>query len=330
MHEDRSLPLVSLCIITYNQEKYVFDAIQSAFNQTYSPLEIIIADDCSTDATRDIIKPMVDAYRHKENLHRIFFQENRLNLGVAKNYEQVFSLAHGELVITGAGDDISLPNRVETIVKGWDEGGRLATVISHAAILIDEKGEKKGVQEAPSAEKPIGALMGYSKRVVSDFSPIISRNVFEDDVFAHRAIIIGNILKINQALVLYRVGTGLSTSGGYHARRKRVSTFCIRSNGQTWVDLKSKRDKLDGKRYKELEKLFHDYELMYRCEYRAHDSSNLCRKIKWGNLYNKSNGGWTFRKIFFLLSPDWLLLVLGWLVKKSKFSRRGGVSKEEV
>lgn len=317
MHKDRKRPLVSLCIITYNQERYVFDAIQSAFNQTYSPLEIIIADDCSTDATRDIIKRMVDAYRHKENLHRIFFQENRSNLGVAKNYEQVFSMAHGELVITGAGDDISLPSRVETIVKFWDEGGRLATIISHAAILIDENGRKIGIQAPPSAEKPLGALMGYSKRVVSEFCPIIERDVFEDDVFAHRAIILGNILKINQALVLYRVGSGLSTSGGYHARRIRVSAFCIRSNAQTWVDLKSKRDNLEGARYSELKKLFHDYELIYRCEHRAHGSRGLCQRIKWFNLYNKFSGGWTFRKAVVLLSPDWMLSIWG-RIKKAR------------
>jgi glycosyltransferase involved in cell wall biosynthesis len=40
-------PLVSFVLLTYNQEKYVADALRAALNQTYSPLEIIISDDCS-------------------------------------------------------------------------------------------------------------------------------------------------------------------------------------------------------------------------------------------------------------------------------------------
>lgn len=54
------LPLVSVCLIAYNQEKYVEKAIDSIFAQTYSPLEIILSDDCSTDNTLIIIKALLN------------------------------------------------------------------------------------------------------------------------------------------------------------------------------------------------------------------------------------------------------------------------------
>ena len=46
--------LVSYCLFAFNQEKYINEAIKGALNQTYSPLEIIISDDCSTDLTFQI------------------------------------------------------------------------------------------------------------------------------------------------------------------------------------------------------------------------------------------------------------------------------------
>lgn len=55
--------LVSVIICAYNQQEFVGEAIQSALNQTYSPLEIIISDDLSTDSTFEIIQNAVSKYK---------------------------------------------------------------------------------------------------------------------------------------------------------------------------------------------------------------------------------------------------------------------------
>ena len=47
-----NLPLVSIFIMVYNQEKYVEKAIESALNQTYKNIEIIISNNGSTDKTK--------------------------------------------------------------------------------------------------------------------------------------------------------------------------------------------------------------------------------------------------------------------------------------
>jgi glycosyltransferase involved in cell wall biosynthesis len=44
-------PLISFLLLSYNQEEYINDAVDGAFSQTYSTLEIIISDDCSNDNT---------------------------------------------------------------------------------------------------------------------------------------------------------------------------------------------------------------------------------------------------------------------------------------
>ncbi|HUF60663.1 MAG TPA: glycosyltransferase, partial [Verrucomicrobiales bacterium] len=51
-------PLVSFLLLAYNQEQYIHEAVEGAFSQTYSPLEIILSDDCSTDRTFEIMREM--------------------------------------------------------------------------------------------------------------------------------------------------------------------------------------------------------------------------------------------------------------------------------
>ena len=62
-------PLVSFCIVTYNQEKYIRAAIEGALKQTYSPMEIIISDDCSTDGT---YKEILNRFYRRVNLLKIY------------------------------------------------------------------------------------------------------------------------------------------------------------------------------------------------------------------------------------------------------------------
>ena len=56
-------PLVTFGLISYKQEKFIEEAIKSALSQDYSPLEIVISDDCSLDNTFSIIEKVVSEYK---------------------------------------------------------------------------------------------------------------------------------------------------------------------------------------------------------------------------------------------------------------------------
>ncbi|MBR1871017.1 MAG: glycosyltransferase [Kiritimatiellae bacterium] len=60
---DLEKPLVSFCISCYNQERYIAQALESAFAQTYGNMEIVISDDCSTDGTVGAIKDAIAKYQ---------------------------------------------------------------------------------------------------------------------------------------------------------------------------------------------------------------------------------------------------------------------------
>lgn len=107
-------PLVSFCIITYNQENYILDALNGAVNQDYENLEIIVSDDCSKDNTFDVIENFVKTYQGR---HKIILNRNPINLGIAKHCNKVlYELAQGDYILIAGGDDVSHPQRASMSV----------------------------------------------------------------------------------------------------------------------------------------------------------------------------------------------------------------------
>lgn len=72
-------PLVTYIVVAYNQEQLVREAVQSAFAQNYTPLEIILSDDCSSDRTFDIMQELALNY---EGRHSVKVVQNSENLGL--------------------------------------------------------------------------------------------------------------------------------------------------------------------------------------------------------------------------------------------------------
>lgn len=91
---------ISILIMTYNQEKSIGKAIDSAVMQTLAPYEIIVSDDCSTDATWQIIQE-----KQQKTPSLIKISRNHENLGIYGNYEKLKSLCNGDIVCLLAGDD---------------------------------------------------------------------------------------------------------------------------------------------------------------------------------------------------------------------------------
>ena len=107
---DRENPLITFALFAYNQEQIVHQAIEGAFSQTYSPLEIILSDDCSSDRTFEIMERMTSAY---QGPHKVILNRNQKNLGIGRHYNKIMEMAHGEIKVGAAGDDISLPERTQ-------------------------------------------------------------------------------------------------------------------------------------------------------------------------------------------------------------------------
>lgn len=237
----KSYPLVSVFVLTYNQEQYISETLSGLFAQDYENLEIVISDDNSTDATWEIVRDRVKEYRQSQGTHKIVLNKNRPNLGIVKNVEKALSLSHGVLFVANGGDDVSLPNRVSRIVEAWEADGRRAYAILHGFRMIgpcgNPCGEKLLFNVSPTT--PVGAAMAYRREVFESFSPIEFTAATEDHIFVRRALLLGGTLTISDQLLLYRRGVGVSSATNYRTRRISISRACLASAMQTLRDMGS-------------------------------------------------------------------------------------------
>lgn len=107
-------PLISVPVVTYNSSKTVLETLDSIYNQTYENLELIVSDDCSTDNTVDICQEWINA--HKERFVRTELLVLEKNTGVSANMNRAEAACQGEWVKPIAGDDILMPDCIETYV----------------------------------------------------------------------------------------------------------------------------------------------------------------------------------------------------------------------
>lgn len=116
MAENGSAPKVSVCMVTYNQERYIAQAIESVLAQeTNFRIEIVLGEDCSTDGTRQIVERFAAA--NPEIIQLRLAEQNR---GAKLNFVGVFGQARGEYVVILEGDDyftdpLKLQRQVEAL-----------------------------------------------------------------------------------------------------------------------------------------------------------------------------------------------------------------------
>lgn len=209
-------PPVSLFITSYNQEDYVHAAIEGAFAQTYSPLEIVMSDDASGDRTYAIMKDMAAGY---QGPHRLILNRNPRNLGIVPHVEKVMTLCSGELIVENAADDVSVPHRVARLVEVWLASGKRAKAIHTARRRMDEAG---GLHEVFDDARVlanmtplevirdhgtmVGATLAWSREVYDVFGPQSPIAIFDDFPTCFRASLIGEIHYIDEPLLHYRQG----------------------------------------------------------------------------------------------------------------------------
>ncbi|MGP8214413.1 MAG: glycosyltransferase family 2 protein [Bacteroidia bacterium] len=104
-------PIVSICIPTYNGEKYIGQCIESALHQTYTNTEILIVDDGSSDNTCNI----VEGFAAKDK--RIRFLRNEKNLGLVANWNKCMEVAKGEWIKFLFQDDYLDADCIEIMVQ---------------------------------------------------------------------------------------------------------------------------------------------------------------------------------------------------------------------
>ncbi|EKD80683.1 MAG: family 2 glycosyl transferase [uncultured bacterium] len=232
-------PLVSILIPTYNRETYLGDALNSALNQTYPNIEIIVHDDASTDNTPEVL-----AWYHDPRL-RIIRTNN--NHGMIGGWNYIVKQARGKYIKFLASDDLLDPNCVIELVKAATAHPK-AALITCQRRFIDEQGRlvKKmgfanknivvnGKEHAHSIlttlrQNLIGeptAVLYPTKLVkkVGGFDPQFSQ--FADFEYWIRLLQFGDLVYLHRTLCSFRTHAGNNTSAAMQDGRFITEIFTL-------------------------------------------------------------------------------------------------------
>lgn len=127
-------PEVSVCIVTYNQENYIRQCLQSVVDQKRNfEIEVIVSDDCSTDSTPKIIQEFANVYDF------IVPVLHKKNIGALKNYFTTHNLARGMYVCHLDGDDYWHPQKLISQKKILDSHPEYSLSACAAQVINSKK-----------------------------------------------------------------------------------------------------------------------------------------------------------------------------------------------
>ncbi len=214
----------SLLLLAYNQEDFIRDAIDCAFAQDADGLEIILSDDCSKDATFQIMQDMAEAY---DGPHTLRLNRNEKNLGVNNHINFLVDMASAEVCVPFPADDTSVPHRVRRLLDVMDRDDAL--LVHSDATTVDGKGNPApaGHKHALFYNGPfdlvtvalsdalfLGATSAYRRELWQKYGPLPDNSkAFEDLITGFRASLEGRVSYLDEPLVCYRQDVGISNLG---------------------------------------------------------------------------------------------------------------------
>lgn len=125
-------PLISVLVPSYNYERYVLRAVESALGQTYPHIEVVVTDDRSTDGAAALIA------RRFGSDPRVRLSVNDHNLGVVGNFNRALEQARGEFVHWLPADDWMLPEHLDRLHRVFEREPALDVVYARVYFADDE------------------------------------------------------------------------------------------------------------------------------------------------------------------------------------------------
>lgn len=205
-----SLPLVSIGVPVYNDEKWLRRSLDHLLQQDYYNIEIVIADDLSTDGSSKICREYAD----KDP--RIRFFQNKFNFGAVGNHRFVFELSTGDYFAWGSGHDYFHPSFVSRCLEILEQDKSVIHCCYQTLIIgVDGSPEKtttdvldtRGLNPAQRYMKVLkGAVTNadifyglYQAKALSQSNPY--RNIFGGDlVFLAEISLLGATVQLDEVL----------------------------------------------------------------------------------------------------------------------------------
>jgi glycosyltransferase involved in cell wall biosynthesis len=246
-------PLLSICLITYNHQKYIRDAIEGVLAQKANfSWKLIIADDCSTDGTRGIL---VEYKKQYPELIDLILQEK--NVGPAKNWMGLISYPKSKYIAYFEGDDYwTDPLKIQKQVDLLESNQDVSMCFHNALIKYDDDPTRdrlfcqnfKNLQLftikdviATNWFCPSASIL-FRNDKFPEF-PEWTPSIYNGDLLMHLLLSSnGNIVYLDETMCVYRQ----DVAGSLTARKRKLTTY-----NNHIIDLLVRFNKFSGYKYKD-------------------------------------------------------------------------------
>ncbi len=193
-------PKVSVCMATYNGQRFVREQLDSIVGQLHNDDEIVLLDDRSTDGTLALLRQFQEEQAAKADGPRIILIAHAENRGVVRTFEETLRAATGDVLFLADDDDRWAPDKVEQVLKAFAADPNLQ-VVSTGLEWID----------AESRPLPASERMRH-RRFSAGFLANLRHNQFQGSTMALRSSTLQHVLPFpKDKLFLHDAWIGLRT-----------------------------------------------------------------------------------------------------------------------
>jgi len=220
--------MISVCIPTYNGEKYICQQLQSILPQLSEIDEVIVSDDRSTDRTLDIVKSFNDS--------RVKIYTNTNNQGVVFNIENALMRAKGTMIFLSDQDDVWIENKVETCLQYLTSADLVVSdcyvtdeslnIVSDSFYEINKS--KFNRLNAFVRNPYLGCCIAFNSKVLNDILPFPKKIPMHDIWIGNVAAFVYQVKFIPEKLIYYRRHTSNSSTASSPTKASVYEQFKYR------------------------------------------------------------------------------------------------------
>ncbi len=160
------LPLVSIGVPIFNEERFLRESLNSLVNQNYNNIEILISDNGSNDSTPDI------CVEYSKKYHHISFKRFECNSGPAKNFNFVLQQSNGKYFMWASGHDLWSENYIDACVSALESD--VSAVVSFGSCFwINDKGEILDKRFGHADTRGLNTISRFNTILWGNMNPVL-------------------------------------------------------------------------------------------------------------------------------------------------------------
>ncbi len=218
--------MISVCMATYNGEKYLAEQLKSILSELTADDEVIISDDNSSDGTLSVIASLNDP-RVKVYVNRKYEQGQKVNK-IVKNFENALRHAKGDYIFLSDQDDIWKKGRVSRVTPLFKENELVVcdcqiidgNGVEVSPSLFRQLKSKRGFFKNLYRNTYVGCSMAFTRKLLEYALPFPEDIPMHDSWIGMNADIAGfNVCFLGEPLIAYRRHNNNMSSSSEKSRR---------------------------------------------------------------------------------------------------------------